>query len=312
MTVRRPGWDDLPAVLELARAADVAVIGDSDWIEEDLRAEWRELDLERDAWLVERDGELAGYATFAATGGRLRADGYVHPRHRGRGVGTELLRLTEERAAAEAERVPAPERVYLQNATLLGDGDRCTPRLYERGGYAPVRHFWRLVAHLDTLPETEPRPLPPGVELVPYDHPHDAEAVHAAYEEAFRDHWEHRPTPFDEWARRRFGDQRFDPSLWLLARAGDELAGFALNAWKTGGDWGWVDALGVRPAWRRRGIAEALLHAAFAEFRRRGETRVALGVDAQSPTGATRLYERAGMRVFWRAVVWEKELRPGA
>ena len=94
--------------------------------------------LQRDAWLVERDRELAGYATFAATGGRLRADGYVHPRHRGRGVGTELLRLTEERAAAEAERVPAPERVYLQNATLLGDGDRCTPRLYERGGFSTM------------------------------------------------------------------------------------------------------------------------------------------------------------------------------
>ena len=69
--------------------------------------------------------------------------------------------------------------------------------------------------------------------------------------------------------------------------------------------------IGVRPAWRRRGIAEALLETSFAEFFRRGERRVALGVDAESPTGATRLYEKAGMRVFWEAVVYEKELRAG-
>ena len=79
--------------------------------------------------------------------------------------------------------------------------------------------------------------------------------------------------------------------------------------WKRHGDWGWIGTLGVRPAWRRRGIAEALLATAFAEFHRRCERRAALGVDAQSPTGATRLYEKAGMRVFWEAVVYEKEIR---
>ena len=50
---------------------------------------------------------------------------------------------------------------------------------------------------------------------------------------------------------------------------------------------------------------------AFAEFWRRGERRVGLGVDAESPTGATRVYERAGMRTLWHAIVYEKELRPG-
>jgi mycothiol synthase len=310
VNVRRPGWDDLPLVLELARAADIAIIGDSDWIEEDLRAEWREVDLGRDAWLVELDGRLAGYATFTAKGGRLLGDGYVEPGHRGRGVGTRLLELTEERALEELERVNAAERVYLQNATLLADDDRCTPGLYARHGYAPVRHFWRMVIDLDAEPAAPV--LPDGIAIVRYRHPDDAEAVHAAHMEAFRDHWEHRDVPFAEWAERRFGDDRFDPSLWLLARDGDEIAGIALNAWKTGGDWGFVDTLGVRRAWRRRGIAEALLRASFAELRRRGETRVGLGVDAQSPTGATRLYERVGMRIFWRAVVYEKELRPGA
>ena len=56
----------------------------------------------------------------------------------------------------------------------------------------------------------------------------------------------------------------------------------------------------------------ALLHESFRRFRETGETTVALGVDVENPTGATRLYERAGMRVLWQADVWQKELRPGA
>jgi hypothetical protein len=39
--------------------------------------------------------------------------------------------------------------------------------------------------------------------------------------------------------------------------------------------------------------------------------RIGLGVDADSLTGATRLYEKAGMRVERRYELWEKELRPG-
>jgi ribosomal protein S18 acetylase RimI-like enzyme len=72
-----------------------------------------------------------------------------------------------------------------------------------------------------------------------------------------------------------------------------------------------VDILGVRRGWRRRGIGLALLGAAFTEFHRRGIPRAELGVDSENPTGATRLYERAGMHVAHAWETWEKELRPG-
>jgi ribosomal protein S18 acetylase RimI-like enzyme len=71
---------------------------------------------------------------------------------------------------------------------------------------------------------------------------------------------------------------------------------------------GWIGALGVRDRWRKRGIGLALLQHAFAEFHRRGLTKVGLGVDASNPTGATRLYERAGMRVVAEDVTFVKEL----
>jgi ribosomal protein S18 acetylase RimI-like enzyme len=64
----------------------------------------------------------------------------------------------------------------------------------------------------------------------------------------------------------------------------------------------------VRPRWRRLGLGEALLRESFREFHRRGERRVALAVDVENPTGATRLYERVGMRPLWEAVVYRKQL----
>jgi len=74
---------------------------------------------------------------------------------------------------------------------------------------------------------------------------------------------------------------------------------------------GWVGTLGVLRAYRRRGLAEALLRESFGAFWRRGERKVVLGVDAQSLTGAQRLYERAGMHVAARYARYEKELRAG-
>lgn len=307
--VRRPATlADLPEVLALAQASDVVLIGESDWTEADLREEWDEYDLERDVFLLELGGRLAGYAAFERRGssGRMLADGYVHPELTGRGVGTELLRLTERRAREEVASVPAGERVYLQNAALASDP--AAPALYAALGYESVRRHWRMVIDLERPPEPQ---VPPGIEVRLFQEPQERQVVYETIEEAFADHWEHRRRSFEEWSKRAFDVEGYDPSLVWLALEGSEVVAANVCYWKRQGDWGWVGSIGVRPLWRRRGIAEALLETSFAEFFRRGEHRVALGVDAESPTGATRLYEKAGMRVFWEAVVYEKELRAG-
>jgi mycothiol synthase len=304
MKVRAPAEDDLEDVLSVLRAADAAVAGDSDWTASDLRRNWAEHDLARDAWVLELDGRIVGYADFDSRGGRLNAEGYVHPEFLGRGIGGEIIRRTEARAREEESKVPAGERVYLQNATL--NQDECTVRFYRECGYQAVRGFRGMVIDLEREPEVV---SVPGIEIRPYRHPEEARAFHAAQQESFADHWEHRPTPWEEWERKRLGGETFDPTLWWVAADGDEIAGVIYGEQKRDPDQGWVEVLGVRPGYRRRGIAEALLKTAFAEFFRRGERRVGLGVDAESPTGATRVYERAGMRTLWHAIVYEKELR---
>ena len=99
----------------------------------------------------------------------------------------------------------------------------------------------------------------------------------------------------------------FDPTLWFVVKDAGEIAGFSL-CWANRFGGPHVGLIGVRGPWRRRGLGLALLHHSFGEFHRRGERRVGLGVDAENATGATLLYERAGMHVHAEEVVYEKEL----
>jgi mycothiol synthase len=133
---------------------------------------------------------------------------------------------------------------------------------------------------------------PAGVELRPYRHPADSSAVFDALEECFRDHWASEPYPRevhdDEMARA-------DPDVTPVAVDGDEIVGVCVS--RVLEDAAWVDVLGVRAPWRRRGVARALLLRSFHGLAARGAPHVVLNVDSESPTGATRLYESVGMRV---------------
>ena len=302
---RAPTKKDFRAVADLILASDLAGFGEPDYLEEELLAEWKDLDLETDAWvMVTPGGELGGYAAVEHRRHALiYAEGYVHPRYTGRGVGTSLIRLTEARAWERASLAPPGTRVFLDN-TINGK-DRRARQLLEREGYDAVRHFWRMAIELEEAPEPE---LPEGVSIHPCAPGPEERTVFEALDEALRDHWEYRPTTFEEWERRkkRFG---FDPGLWLLAVHGEEVAGAAVCEDRSGT--GWVNELAVRRPWRRRGLGLALLRRAFGEFYRRGTRKVALAVDSQSLTGATRLYERAGMRVERLYSVYRKELSTG-
>jgi mycothiol synthase len=308
MRALRPTPARFDETLALLRAADAAVYGESDWTADELREEWDGLDLEHDAWLVELDGRIAGVAHLLdRKGGRFIGDGYVHPELRGRGVGDRVLGVLEERVLELRPSWPEKERIVLEAAHLVGD--ERAPVLFGARGFERVRSFIRMV--IDVTGE-QPQPVwPEGVELRPLDPDRDGPMLYDAELEAFVDEWDYVPLTYDVWRDRVFGRPRFDPVLVPLVWAGDEVVAFSRNYPKRNGDWGFIGTLGVRPSWRRQGLGLALLHESFRRFRETGETAVALGVDVANPTGATRLYERAGMRVLWQADVWQKELRAG-
>lgn len=308
MDVVRPTLAHFDEALALLRATDIAVYGDSDWTADELRDDWDRLDLERDAWLVLVDGRVAGVVHMLdKRGGRFIGDVYVHPELTGRGVGSLALRLLEERARARRPEWPDGERIVLETAHLAGD-DRA-PALLAGHGFELVRSFFRMVIDVS---DPQPAPVwPDDVEVRPFDAERDGRALHDAETEAFADEWSYLPSDYDAWHDRVLVQQPLDPALVPVVWSDDEIVAFSRNYAKRNGDWGFIQTLGVRPAWRRRGLGIALLHDSFERFRTTGETTVALGVDVENPTGATRLYERAGMRVLWQADVWHKELRPG-
>jgi mycothiol synthase len=292
----RPAQEaDAAAISDLIAAADVAVQGWSDATPGDVHAGWHGLDLKQDTRVVERDHGLAAYAEAVVSGSDLDADGYVHPDARGRGIGAWILDESEARA-----RELGKQRVV----TWCLGSDAGARRLFADKGYAEVRRYYRMTVDLDgTLVEPE---WPEGIRVATL-RDEDAVIFHDAVNEAFADEWNFVPTSFDEWRRERMEAPSFDAGLWFLAWDGGEAAGVA-RCDPRRFDGGWVGALGVRRPWRRRGIGLALLRHALCEFRRRGETRVGLGVDTQNPTGATSLYEQVGMRVVYEAIAFAKEL----
>jgi mycothiol synthase len=306
-TDRAPTPDDLNAVHAMLEATTLAESGEPDYPEEDLRDDWAELDLASDARVVLcPQGEVVGYGSVSHRGEHVRidGDGYVHPDHVGRGIGTFLVRWMEARAREHVPLAPADARVVL-NIGVYGR-NAAARQLLEGEGYAPVRHFWRMVIDLDVTPQA---PVwPEGITVRACASAEDERLVFATLDEAFRDHWGYTPATYEEWERRA-KDTGFDPSLWFLAVDGEEVAGALIGRYYQG--MGWVKTLGVRRPWRRRGLGQALLQLAFGEFYRRGRRIVGLGVDAANETGATRLYEGAGMRVAHEYAVYQKELRPG-
>jgi mycothiol synthase len=294
--LRRAAEPDIATAAALVRAEERALRGDSIWSVEDMSDFWRHANLGESSWIVETtDGRPAAFAATNERGDGADCWVCVHPDFGGRGLAAALLAQVEGRAreiAARRVKVGA----FAENRAAL--------RLFARLGYREARHYYQMRIDFDRPPD--PPVWPDDVTPAPF-RPEDARAFHQALSEAFAEEWGFHSLPFEEWQRTRLEAPDTDVSLWFIARGADGIAGVArCDAKRDGG--GWIGALGVRKPWRRRGVGLALLRHAFAEFHRRGETHVGLGVDAQNPTGATRLYERAGMRVVKEDIVYEKEL----
>ncbi|MBZ0287009.1 MAG: GNAT family N-acetyltransferase [Anaerolineae bacterium] len=315
--VLRPAMlDDAPAVLEITRACDLAVTGESDESLEDLVSGWEMpgMNLENDVRVISApDGRLVGYAIVedAVRPVTPEIDVYIHPDFWADTLDTVLMDWAEERAREAIAKAPADARVAMHAYTFSKDAYYKT--VLERAGMHIIRHAFRMMIDINQ-PIMHPE-WPDGITLRTFKTGEDNRPVLEAVRGSFQDHWGYVDNPFDEHYERwsHYWDEDFDPSLWFLAMDGDRVAGICLCRPRRGDDeqLGWVSTLGVTRPYRRLGVGMALLLHAFQEFRARGKTRVGLGVDASSLTGATRLYEKAGMHVAERIDLYEKELRPG-
>jgi mycothiol synthase len=300
VTLRPPRDDDFDAMLELMNAHQLAAFGEADYTADDLRTWLRTpyVDVERDIRVLERDGRLVGYADADPTREEPPlwwCDVKVEPSADAGAVVAELVAWLEERAREGRLRVWTAET------------DRRIVDAFATLGFEPVRHSYRM--EIDLAADHGEPAWPDGISVRTAG-TDDHRPVHAAVVEVWQDTNDPVDETFEEWAHWHVERDSYDPSLWFLAFAGDELAGISIcrqdpvdpNA-------GYVGLLGVRRPWRRQGLGEALLLHSFEAFRQKGFGRGTLGVDASSVTGATRLYERAGMRVYRDTVFLERPVR---
>jgi len=317
LPIRPALLDDVEAAVELFNTCDLADVGAAGFTVEDVRNEWGSpgFNPATDIRIVTTPaGQMVGYIEVWDTVPHVRVWlwGCTHPDYRGQGIGAQLVRWGEERARQAIAKAPAGARVSMQIGALSNNQAACD--LFQAAGFTLVRRSYRMAIDLDAPP---PAPQwPAGVTVRTFAPGVDDEATYLAMEDAFQDHWGYVRRPFEEGFARwqHFSmDGDFDPSLWFLAIDGGQIAGISLCRPYVYDDpaMGWVGTLGVRRPWRRRGLGMALLQHSFVELYQRGQRRVGLGVDASSLTGATRLYEKAGMRVIREYLTYEKELRAG-
>lgn len=295
MSERPFSAEDVPALAAFLAADEERLLGRPSRISEADLASWlHRVDLPRHSLLVERDGEIRALA-WVDSHGPVGVGVIALGRDVEDGLGDRLVGWSE--TLLRREPVERIHQIALAADTRLGE-------LLAAHGYRDVRRFWEMTIELDGEP---PAPvLPAGMRIEAFDAA-AARPFHDALEEAFQDHWEHHSRSFEEWWEEKRTASDFDPTLWFVVHDGAALAATVRNDPSRNGG-GWVAALGVRRAWRGRGLGRALLLHSFREFHRRGLTRVSLGVDAENPTGATRLYESVGMHVDLEQVVWEKAL----
>lgn len=300
---RAPRAGDLDAVVQLIAACELADEGDVEVSRDDVRGSWERarFSLDVDAWVVEAaGGVIAAYGDMwpREDYAHIEAGGYVHPAHRGRGIGGWLVRTMVGRAREMAAEAAPGTRVLLRSVAIAARADAC--ELFESQGFTQGRHFWRMVIDLsEPVPEPE---WPDGVSVDTFKAGDEGE-VHALVQEAFGDNYRHVVTGFEDWRDVMMARESFDPSLWFLAVNDGRFIGGALC--RDYPEQGWVRQLAVARDWRRRGVGAALLRHAFREFARREKPSAGLVVDSYNRSGAQEFYIAVGMRVEREAQEYE-------
>jgi ribosomal protein S18 acetylase RimI-like enzyme len=311
------GEADLPGMLGVYEAAHAA-----DGIEEvttleQLRLNYANLvncDPERDITIVEVDGEIVAYARVfwqdLVDGGRTyECFGFVHPDWRRRGIGGALLRRNESLLREIAAMHEGVTPMWFSSEGI--DRDAGNTALLRGAGYQPVRYFHEMV--VPTLELITAPPMPEGIELRPVARG-EYRAIWEAESEAFRDHWGEAEWTDADWRRFEADPDNADPRFWRVGWDGDEVAGVvttivpAEENERHGRKRVYVSGVSVRRPWRRRGLARALLASSLVGAREAGFTSASLGVDTDSPTGATDLYRSLGFEPEQTFVAWRKPL----
>lgn len=239
------------------------------------------------------DGQIVAVSWAKLGSSPAMLGGKVHPLHRRTGLGVQALRQAEARAAGGP--------VFIRNEAFT-DG---AAALYEREGYtADFVEFWMTRSPRDPLPA-----MPPEVTLIPWSDD-NAGQFYETYIDSFKDRGGPRPSA-QEWIAGYAADEDFRPDLCLLAYADGQPAAFVtagpMHPPRFDQPIGWISQVGVRPAWRGRGIIDGLIGEIGRHCAAEGLLTLGLDVNVDNPR-AIRAYEHNGFTVVGRRAKFSKTL----
>jgi mycothiol synthase len=230
-------------------------------------------------------------------------DGNVHVAHRGRGIGHHILEWLEARARQEFQSLSDGAPQIFRTSCAAHQTDRIA--LFEQCGLKPMRYSYTM--QRDWTKPILAQALPADVRLERWSPALDLPLMRA-FNEAFREHWGLPQMNEELWHQFFTGGPHFRDDLSMIALDGDAIVGFCVNWVNADIQEGYIQAIGVTPVWRGRGLASALMARALTSFRNEKLTHAALDVDTQNPTGALGLYQKHGFETVKQAITFGKRL----
>ena len=311
LVVRPVTVDDLEEVVELITTSLRAKNTEPNVSVASLRQIWQQIDLETCTWaIVTHLGKIVAFASLdARVPSLMRVLLAVDPEHDQEGMEAFLMRILEDHAGVLLKDLPTDEPAILQrrvNINAAETGNQASQAYLDKAGFQLTKHFWQMEITL-SAPPTRPVWLP-EISLKPFQKGQDEEAALQVFAESFKGQGEAEVAHVTRLSRVAMADTTLDRSMWYLVTVNREIAGAEFC--DVEGEKGWVHLIGVLPAWRRKGLAKALLQQAFYDFYQRGIRQIALGVDMKNPDGAIELYQNSGMHLAQHLLIYEKVLKP--
>ena len=250
------------------------------------------------------EGELVGVGYTMLLPGESLARCYlfggVVPEWRSRGIGGALIDQLIDRSERRLHGCSSERRVIRTHRPTTSN---IAAQILRARDFSVVRYFTDM--HRDTN-DAPAAVLADDYRIGTWD-PSRSEEIRLLKNLAFNDHWGSTPSSADAWRSTVDSSAtRLDLSRTVTATNG-ELVGLLLTRRHPADDetlgakYAWMDLIATHPDHRGRGIAAAMIIDTLTAYRRDGIERAALEVDADSPTGAHRLYAKLGFEP-WHAV----------
>ena len=268
-------------------------------------------------------GKIVGYAyvTDKESSFIFEAGGGVHPDHRNKGIGSNLINWAQEESLRLSQNAPLGVKCALQ--VNIFESEQETINIFEQKGFMKIREWAHYSIHLKDAPIRPVMSNELTIREFNLDDDEDWDLVVPVMEEAFKDHWgayslppveSHKPED-DNNQREIPEDLSFSNAqgYCFIAFIENEVAGGILCNAKLVEvqNTGRVGSVFSHPKFRRRGVGRALMFSAFNAFYQSGMHRIILDTDAQSFSESSKFYLSLGMSMYRREFLYEKEIRAG-